>query len=127
MDWEWTFCILGKPVSSKNAKRVFYRGSKPFIGTEPRVAAWFKSALWQLTSSKKPKEPLDYPLHIKTLIYLPDKRRRDLTNLLQAPEDALTKAGIIKDDSLIDSVDGSRKLLDRDDPRVEIFIKEFEK
>ena len=34
----------------------------------------------------------------------------DLSNLIQMPEDALQKAGVIKDDALIVSYDGSRKL-----------------
>ena len=33
--------------------------------------------------------------------YQPDKRRRDLDNLLKAPLDALTHAGVYKDDSQI--------------------------
>ena len=33
--------------------------------------------------------------------YRPDKRRRDLDNLLKAPLDALTHAGVYQDDELI--------------------------
>lgn len=36
--------------------------------------------------------------------HMPDKRRRDLDNLLKAALDALTHAAIIEDDSLIDDL-----------------------
>lgn len=43
----------------------------------------------------------DKPIKVEIIAYRPDKRLRDLDNLLKAPLDALTHAGIWKDDSLI--------------------------
>ena len=40
-------------------------------------------------------------LKVDIVAFQPDKRRRDLDNLLKAPLDALTHAGIWKDDSQI--------------------------
>ncbi len=34
----------------------------------------------------------------------PDKRRRDVTNFIKAPEDLIVKHGIVEDDSLAESV-----------------------
>lgn len=42
-------------------------------------------------------------------VYPPDRRRRDLDNLLKAPLDALVKAGALEDDSLIDWIQVERK------------------
>jgi len=47
-----------------------------------------------------------------------------LIGLLQATSDILEKSGIIENDKLIDSYDGSRIVgIDKQNPRVEIEIK----
>ncbi len=43
-------------------------------------------------------------LSVSILAYPPDKRRRDLDNLLKAPLDALAKSGVYEDDSQIDEL-----------------------
>jgi crossover junction endodeoxyribonuclease RusA len=47
------------------------------------------------------REPISRPIRVDILATPPDKRRRDLDNLLKAPLDALTHAGVWSDDSLI--------------------------
>ena len=44
-------------------------------------------------------------LAVTILVRPPDKRRRDLDNLLKAPLDALEAAGVYDDDSQIDSLE----------------------
>lgn len=46
----------------------------------------------------------DQRLAVRILAYMPDKRRRDLDNLLKSALDALTHAGVWVDDSQIDSL-----------------------
>jgi len=46
-------------------------------------------------------EPIEGAVCVDILAYRPDKRRRDLDNLFKAPLDALTYAGVWKDDSQI--------------------------
>ncbi|WP_106425826.1 RusA family crossover junction endodeoxyribonuclease, partial [Escherichia coli] len=43
-------------------------------------------------------------LAIKMIVEPPDKRRRDLDNLLKAPLDALTHAGLLIDDEQFDEI-----------------------
>lgn len=50
-----------------------------------------------------------------------NKKIPDLSNLYELPQDVLTKAGIISDDTLIDSHDGSRRL-PSDSNKLEIFL-----
>lgn len=47
-------------------------------------------------------------LHVAIEAWMPDKRRRDLDNLLKATLDALTHAGIWDDDSQIDQLSINR-------------------
>lgn len=69
-------------------------------------------------------QAINQSMQISCLYYLKDKRKTDLTNLLAATHDILQKAGIIEDDALIVSVDGSRIMgVDKVNPRVEILIK----
>ena len=60
---------------------------------------------------------------------MPDKRSQpDLNNLTEATADILEKAGIVANDNLIVSWDGSRNMgVDKDRPRVEIEILEVER
>ena len=52
------------------------------------------------------------------------KRRVDLTNLLEAVDDMLVKAGVLADDNrdIVAGHDGSRVYYDKDNPRIEIDI-----
>lgn len=43
-------------------------------------------------------------LGYELLVFPPDKRKRDLSNVIKAVEDALTKAGIWPDDSQVDRI-----------------------
>jgi Holliday junction resolvase RusA-like endonuclease len=58
---------------------------------------------------------------------MPTRRRVDLTNLLEAAHDTLVAAKILADDNntIIASVDGSRVLYDKENPRTEIIIQEL--
>lgn len=44
------------------------------------------------------------PVRLTLAIGRPDKRRRDVSNLIKAPEDILVAAGILKDDELVHDV-----------------------
>ena len=44
---------------------------------------------------------IDGPIHISILMYPPDRRKRDIDNILKALFDALQHAGVYKDDSQI--------------------------
>jgi len=46
----------------------------------------------------------DSKLIVNITAYYPDRRRRDLDNLLKAPLDAMMKAGVFEDDSQVESL-----------------------
>lgn len=56
--------------------------------------------------------------------WFPDKRRRDIDNVLKAPLDALTAAQVWDDDSQIVHLSIRRAGIDRAHPRLEIAIEE---
>ena len=75
---------------------------------------------------KPPDAPIDRPVNIKCLYYMPNNRACDLTNLMEATHDILVKHKVLADDNnrIIFAVDGSRVFYDKLTPRTEIFIEE---
>ena len=63
-------------------------------------------------------------MNVRCVYYMPTRRRVDLTNLLEATDDLLVRAGVLADDNsqIVAAHDGSRVRLDRENPRVEIEI-----
>lgn len=53
---------------------------------------------------------IDYPINLKCTFIVPDKRKRDIVNLLNAIQDILVKYKVIADDNynIVQSIDGSR-------------------
>lgn len=84
-----------------------------------------KNALWFL--KPLPKRPIDIAVEVKCTFYMPTKRKVDLTNLLEAIDDILVKAGVLADDNstIVASHDGSRVLYDKENPRTEIVITSY--
>lgn len=56
---------------------------------------------------------------------MPTHRRCDLTNMLEAIDDVMVKAELLKDDNynIISAHDGSRVLYDKANPRTEVYIE----
>ena len=65
------------------------------------------------------------PVSVEIMAWYPDKRRRDIDNVLKAPLDALTHAGVWSDDSLIKSLSIRKAGYSQREPRLEIEIKEL--
>lgn len=72
-----------------------------------------------------PFNAIDCPVNVKCLYYMPTRRRVDLVNLQESTLDILVKYGILADDNsnIVVSMDGSRVLYDKQNPRTEIEIK----
>lgn len=63
--------------------------------------AYYSQVAWVIKSSGL-MLGLEDRLTVEVDIYPPDKRRRDLSNVIKVVEDACTKAGLWQDDSQID-------------------------
>lgn len=120
--------ILGQTPAQKNSKQIAYNKAtgKPFIMSSSNVKTWQNSASIQLL-----KYRIKYPLvgrqEIAIMFYVKDNRRRDLDNMLTSIQDALTRAGILGDDSWqylrICSIDAK---IDKENPRAEIMLKSID-
>jgi len=71
------------------------RGGRMYRSAE--YLAWLEEAGWMIKEQTKNQICGSYIIHISAT--KPDKRRRDLDNLLKATSDLLVKAKIIEDDS----------------------------
>lgn len=63
------------------------------------------------------------PARVVIAAWLPDARRRDLDNLLKASLDGIVAAGLLLDDSLIHDLRIYRAGIDRENPRLIIWLE----
>ena len=76
----------------------------------------------------RPKLPISQPIRLVYRIYTGTRRRVDDLNLYEALDDILVSERVLEDDnrSIIRSRDGSRVLYDKENPRAEIYIYEYQ-
>lgn len=136
------FTILGAPRTKKTSQRIVTskRTGKPFIIASKQTKGWTKTAVEQLMAQSIGKHTgsiikrkrvggklvetvrpviLTAPVNCRALFYR-DRAIGDPVNLYQALADALEEAGVVANDRLIASWDGSRLLVDRAAPRIEL-------
>lgn len=123
------FTIPLAPVTKKNSQRIMHssKTGKSFIMPSKKYIDYEAEAVWHCKKAGV-HEPIDYPVEVKALFYMPTRRRVDLTNLLEALDDVLVEAGVLEDDhsGILVSHDGSRVLYDKQRPRTEIVIRTME-
>ena len=111
------------PRTKKNNQKIIKnkRTGSLMVVQNDRYLQYERDAGWFL---KKIPEPISEPVNVKCIFYRPDRKRVDLTNLLEAIDDILVKYKIIKDDTftILAGHDGSRVLIDKNNPRTEIEI-----
>ena len=114
------------PISKKNSQRIMINRAtgKPFIMPSAQYKQYERDAERFIPRGLKIAEPVN----VKCLFYMPTRRKVDLTNLLEAIDDIMVKAGLLADDNseIVQSHDGSRVFYDKANPRTEIFITKNE-
>lgn len=120
------FTIPLPPITKKNSQRIFVNKAtgRRFVKPSEQYENYEQAAGHYIPHATM---PLDFPLNVKCVFYMSTKRRCDLTNLLEAIDDIMVKYGLIADDNynIIASHDGSRVMLDRDNPRTEVEITDI--
>ena len=115
------------PVTKKNSQKIRRRrNGQQYISASDAFIEYQENAQQYLLipPNLRGKFPIDYPVNVKAVFYMKDARRCDLTNLEEAIDDVLVHYHILKDDNyrIVQSHDGSRVYIDRENPRTEITI-----
>jgi Holliday junction resolvase RusA-like endonuclease len=111
----------------KNSRSIMYnsRTKKPFLGKSKDLINLQNHlinglVIWKETDRNNiERYPITFKVHAKMTFFfdnyftkkgMPNKKIPDLSNLYQLVEDCLESAGVIEDDRLIESHDGSRRM-----------------
>lgn len=115
------FTIPIPPRTKKNSQRIVLVKGRPIIMPSKAYKDFEKDCKPFIPSLSL---PIDFPVNVKCLYFMPTRRKCDLNNLLEATTDILVHYGVLLDDnySICFSHDGSRVAYDKDFPRTEIFI-----
>ena len=116
------------PVPKKNSQQIVknrYTG-KPMLIQSDNHKKYIKQAFVFLTN--RPRTPIDYPINLCYRFYRDSDRAVDESNLVECIDDLLTNCGVIADDNfrIVVGHDGTRVMVDRDNPRTEIIIQKME-
>ena len=115
------FTVPLPPITKKNSQRIVIIKGKPCIIPSEKYKEYEGAALWFVP---KRGTPIDFPVNVKCIFYIPNNRLCDLTNHLESIDDVMVKAGLLKDDNykILASHDGSRVAVDKNNPRTEVEI-----
>lgn len=116
-----------KAIPKKNSQRIIVnpRTHKPMIIQSKLYKEFERDCGYYLNKYKK---NINTPVNIKATFYVPDKRKRDLTNLENAIADILVKYKVIADDNynVIQGWDGSRIIYEKGREETILEIEEIE-
>jgi len=117
------FTIPIEPVTKKNSQQIIMCKGRPMIIPSKKYREYEKRAIQYLCFCT---DYINYPVNIEAHFYMGTRRKCDLTNLLEAIDDVLVKAGVIEDDNytIIVGHDRSRVHYDKENPRTELIITE---
>ena len=126
------FTIPVHPVSKKNSQQIItlrtkHGKSRNIIIPSKKYKEFEAECLPFFTQVKKQAGVVDFPVNMAVSFFVSKKFKYDLTNLLEAIDDAAVKSGFILDDNrdIIAGHDGSRVFYDKYNPRIEITITEM--
>lgn len=89
----------------------------------PRARRWTEEAVWALRRVKNGHGTVRAPVALYLFAYPPDRRRRDLDNILKAILDALVKAQVLEDDGLVHELHLLRRPPDGQGGRVRLILE----
>ncbi len=94
-----SFVPPSKANRVKINSRVFSKTGKRYIVPKD-VSLKINKAIWELQNQNEDKT-ISKPVEVEIIFILPNKRRRDLDNIMKTLGDCLVYAGILEDDNLI--------------------------
>lgn len=117
------FSIDLTPVTKKNHQNIYKtKDGKRFVSPSKQYQNYEASALWMIP--KSPGRPITDRVNIQYRFVMPTRCRCDLTNLEEAIDDILVKAGLLADDryAIIAGHDGSRVVYRKGVGRTDVII-----
>lgn len=115
------------PISKKNHSQIIWNKAtkKPMLIPSKQYNEYEKACAEFIP--QMPFNTFDCPVNVKCMFYMRTRRKVDLVNLEQAVLDILVKYGILLDDNsnIVASMDGSKVLYSKENPRTEIEITEL--
>lgn len=125
-DWAVRIEIFGPPRTKKNHGKRLQLGDKLASVASDAYVAWNKIAQLYLARFRAAhagvKLPIGCDVNVSALFYR-QTLTGDAVGYYQALADSLQEGGIVVDDKLIVSWDGSRMLKSADNPRVELVLR----
>lgn len=120
---ELTIIVNIPPRTKKNSQQIILVRGRPMLLPSKLYLQFEKDCEPYMPKIDK---PIDYPVNVKCLYYMPTRRRVDLNNLLEATTDMLVHYKVLEDDNsrIVVSHDGCMVSIDKDNPRTEIYIQE---
>lgn len=112
---------IGRVVVMRIPFTPFIIPSKGYSEFEKEVIPFFERV-------KAETGTVNFPINMKVIFLVKRRGNYDLTNLLEAIDDAAVKSGLILDDNrdIIAGHDGSRVFYDKLDPRIEVTITQMD-
>lgn len=113
-----------EPRTKKNHQQIIRVNGRPVVIPSKQYKDYEKACAEYIPDM--PFNAFDCPVNVQCVYYMATNRRVDLVNLQEATLDILVKYGVLKDDNskIVVSMDGSRVLYDKNNPRTEIEISE---
>lgn len=113
------------PRPKKNTQEIVYVRGKPLIVQNKNYKKFQSDCGKYIRFSG---EPISTPVSVKYTFFRGTKHRVDETNLEEAMDDILAHYGVLKDDcrDIVVNHDGTRVLYDKENPRIEIEITDYD-
>lgn len=96
--------ISTMPPSANGMRKSFVKGGKVISVKSGEYAAWLDCILPEIMAQRVGRVIGSYALSLAVQRHWRSKRARDIDNIIKPVSDALVKAGVVKDDSLAESV-----------------------
>ena len=123
------FTIPVKPRTKKNHGQIIHtKSGRHILLPSPSYKEFEKEVIKYVTAEFGNIEPIDFKCNLKCKFYKDRNYSSDLVGYLQAIQDALVKAGILKDDNtnIVTTVNGSEVHHYKENPRIEVEIEAIE-
>ncbi|WP_448583456.1 RusA family crossover junction endodeoxyribonuclease [Thermocrinis sp.] len=106
------------PVPKSN-RYIRKKGGKVF--KPPRIRNWEARAIWEIKQQYN-GNPLEGQLSMEVILVLPNRRKRDIDNMLKSLWDVLEKAKVIRNDNQIYEIRTVKKI-EKGMQKTIVFIK----